>query len=111
MARHVDIEEAAAEEMRRDFLQSLQRLVDLFDDHPFVLPTTGRPSRPLYDALMIALSREPGLDLIANAEAIKTSLADALSNESDYDILVGRGNTMAAIRERVELASLVLASG
>jgi hypothetical protein len=57
MAKHANIEETAVIEMRADFLQYLQRLVDLFDGHPFVLPTTGRPSRPLYDALMIALSR------------------------------------------------------
>jgi hypothetical protein len=111
MAMHANIEETAAKEMRADFLQYLQRLVDLFEGYPFVLPTTGRPSRPLYDALMIALSREPGLDLVTNAEAIRRSLADALSNEADYDVLVGRGNTMAAIRERVELASVILASG
>ena len=27
-----------------------------------------------------------------------------------YDVLVGRGNTMAAIRERVELAGMILAA-
>lgn len=111
MAKYANIEETTANEMRADFLQCLQRLVDLFDGHPFVLPTTGRPSRPLYDALMIALSREPGLDLVTNAEVIRGALAEALSNEADYDVLVGRGNTMAAIRERVELAGVVLASG
>lgn len=111
MAKNAEIEEVTVREMRSDFLQSLQRLVELFEGRPFVLPTTGRPSRPLYDALMIALSRQPVLDLITSAEAIRTSLADALSNAADYDILVGRGNTMAAIRERVELASLILASG
>lgn len=111
MAKYADIDDIAVDEMRSIFLQCLQRLVDLFEGRPFVLPTTGRPSRPLYDALMIALSRQPELDLITNAEAIRTSLADAFSNAADYDILVGRGNTMAAIRERVELASLILASG
>lgn len=110
METHANVSDSVAGEMREEFLRLLRRLVDLFEGQPFVLPTTKRPSRPLYDALMIALSREPGLDLITNASAIRTSLAEALSNARDYDILVGRANTMAAIRERVDLASVILAS-
>jgi hypothetical protein len=111
MAEHAKMNEGEINQMRSDFLKLLQRLVDLFQGRPFILPTTGRASRPLYDALMIALSKEPELDLVTNAEAIRASLAEALSNESDYDVLVGRGNTMTAVRNRVELASLILASG
>jgi Protein of unknown function DUF262 len=110
MATHTKIDDAALNAMREDFLLLLQRLVELFDGHPFLLPTTGRPSRPLYDALMIALSRAPELDLTANAKAIRSSLASALDGEDTYDVLVGRGNTMAAIRARVELAGAILAA-
>lgn len=111
METHTNVNEATTNAMRDDFLELLQRLVDLFDGQPFKLPSTGRPSRPLYDALMIALSRAPELDLTVNAQAIKNSLADALANERQYDILVGRGNTMDAIRSRVELAGQILGSG
>lgn len=111
METHANVSDGVAEDMRTEFLELLRRLVDLFEGHPFVLPTTKRPSRPLYDALMIALSREPELDLVTNALAIRASLEEALSNDRDYNVLVGRANTMAAIRERVDLASLILASG
>jgi phage-related baseplate assembly protein len=83
-------------------------MVDVFDGKPFVLPTAQRPSRPLYDALMIAFSNDPALDLTARAASIRKSLSKALENEESYDVLVGRGNTMAAIRERVELAAEIL---
>ena len=96
--------------MRSDFLGLLERLVDLFEGYPFRLPTTMRPSRPLYDALMIALSNNPELNLIANARAITDSLDAALEDDYKYDVLVGRGNTIAAIRERVELAGEILRS-
>ena len=110
MESHAEITDAAAEAMGRDYLDLLQRLVDLFDGRPFRLPSTGRISRPLYDALMIALSRAPGVDLAANARAINIRLEEALADDETYDVLVGRGNTMAAIRSRVELAGTILAA-
>jgi hypothetical protein len=110
MESHADVNDTAAEAMRRDFLELLQRLVKLFDGRPFRLPATGRISRPLYDALMIALSRTPEVDLVSNAQAIKRGLDEALADNVTYDVLVGRGNTMAAIRARVELAGAILAA-
>ena len=59
---------------------------------------------------MIALSRAPEVDLVLNAEAIKHRLDAALADDATYDVLVGRGNTMAAIRSRVDLASAILAT-
>jgi Protein of unknown function DUF262 len=110
MESHAHIDDAVADAMRRDYLGLLQRLVDLFDGGPFRLPTTGRISRPLYDALMIALSRTPEVDLVSNAQAIKRQLDAALADDETYDVLVGRGNTMAAIRARVVLAGKILAT-
>jgi hypothetical protein len=109
MERKANVDETTAQGMQADFLGLLQRLVDLFAGQPFRLPN-GRPSRPLYDALMIALSLTPELDLVANAQAINRSLAEALDDRGLYDVLVGRGNTMDAIRSRVELAGVILGS-
>lgn len=110
METHQNVDDETANMMRSDFLGLLERLVDLFEGYPFRLPTTMRPSRPLYDALMIALSNNPELNLIANARAITDSLDAALEDDNKYDVLVGRGNTIAAIRERVELAGEILRS-
>lgn len=104
-----DIDDTTANEMRDEFLRLIQRLGELFDGRPFRLPN-GRLSRPLYDALMIALSRAPKINLARNAEAIKNSLESALGDQGKYDVLVGRGNSMIAMRTRVELASEILAS-
>ncbi len=95
-------------EMKDMYLSLLSRLVDLFEGEPFRLPKTKRPSRPLYDALMIALSLSPEIDLIKNPESIRDSLAAALNEETTYEILVGRGNTIESIRQRVEIASRIL---
>jgi hypothetical protein len=109
MERNADASDDEINAMRIDFLALIQRLIGLFDGRPFRLPN-GRLSRPLYDALMVALSEASQMDLAAYGEAIRRSLEAALSDDSAYDVLVGRGNTMAAIRERVELAGRILAS-
>lgn len=98
----------AVGEYESEYLSLLERLTALWDGRPFRIPDLGRPSRPLYDALMIALSKRPDLDLVADAEGIRSRLDAALDKEADYDILVGRGNTVEAIKDRVALATQIL---
>ena len=105
-----DIGAEELREMERQFIDTLSRLVSLFDGAPFRLPKTQRPSRPLYDALMVALSIEPSLDIEKNASKIRSALSEALEEEDKYDVFVGRGNTIDAVRQRVALASMILKS-
>jgi hypothetical protein len=98
-------------DMEKDFLGCLNRLNSIFGTETFRLRKSKRLSRPLYDALMIALSQDPGTDIEANAEAIRTALDEALQNDETYDILVGRGNTIGAVHSRVELANAILHAG
>ncbi|MEO3773203.1 DUF262 domain-containing protein [Micromonospora sp. B9E7] len=107
MEANASIEEDSAERMMDEFNVQLLRFIEVFRGEPFRLPT-GRPSRPLYDALMIALSQSPELDIEARADAIRSALAAALDNEHQYDVLVGRGNTIESVHERVELAGAIL---
>ncbi|MBK5124972.1 DUF262 domain-containing protein [Burkholderia sp. R-69980] len=93
-----------------EFMGLLGRLVALFDGEPFRLPTTNRPSRPLYDALMIALSQHPGTNIEGRQVEIRGALAAALEDSKSYDVLVGRGNTLDAVRQRVALATQILQS-
>ena len=109
MKNNRDLDEAEVRAAEDDFERSLQRLIGVFDGETFRLPT-GRPSRPLYDALMIALSLSPDIAVESHAAAIRAAMADALRSEVDYEILVGRGNTIKAVRERVELADEILRS-
>lgn len=97
--------------LRDLFMDCLSRLLNVFGSSTFRLPGTRRLSRPLYDALMIALSLDPELPIEDNAVEVSAALEQALNDEPTYDILVGRGNTIGAVHERVELASRILQSG
>lgn len=110
MELNKDIGNDRETELEAQFINNMSRLVALFDQEPFRLPTTKRPSRPLYDALMIALSLDPQLDIEANKQSIHSALSAALSDPSSYDVLVGRGNTIEAVRQRVTLANNILKS-
>jgi hypothetical protein len=108
MAENANITNAAVRVMSSEFLECLERLRSVFEGKPFRLPTTNRPSRPLYDALMIALSQASSLNVEARGPSIRRALDVALTDPHQYDILVGRGNTIDAIRERVALAASIL---
>lgn len=110
MERCKDIDKQTEQDLEDQFLQTLSRLVNLFDQEPFRLPKTRRPSRPLYDSLMIALSLAPTLDLKNRISEIHTALGTALAEPATYDILVGRGNTIEAVRQRVALAGQILSA-
>jgi hypothetical protein len=90
------------------YLALLKSLYTTFNEQPFRLPTTNKPSRPLYDALMVALSFYTGFNPVTKAKQIAKRLEDYLSDKESYDILVGRGNTVEAIKDRVKLAEKIL---
>lgn len=106
--KDVDLSEENA--LKSEFLEPLSRLVALFDQEPFRLPKTKRPSRPLYDSLMVALSLAPQIDIESRKSEISAALSFALGDPVSYDVLVGRGNTIEAVRQRVALASKILNS-
>ena len=108
MSENRDVGADELSEMERLLFVSLSRLVALFEGSPFRLPKTQRPSRPLYDALMVALSIEPSLNIEQRAVEIRLALVAALERKDEYDILVGRGNTIEAVRQRVAVASAIL---
>ncbi|MCZ8122483.1 MAG: DUF262 domain-containing protein [Magnetospirillum sp.] len=110
MAANKDLKDKDEAAIEHEFLTLLERLYQLFDAKPFQLPSTARPSRPLYDALMIALSQNPELDLIRRKTPINHALEKSLQSPEEYDVLVGRGNTIEALHQRVQLATSILKS-
>jgi hypothetical protein len=82
-------------------------LHDIFGEHTFVVPSTGRLSRPLYDALMVAYSRISKTQL-DSPDRIKDKLSNYADDPEKYEILIGRGNTPDSIKERVTLAEKIL---
>lgn len=92
----------------KKYLTLLRSLYNTFDEQPFRLPTINKPSRPLYDALMVALSFQDDFNPAAKAKRIAKRLEDYLNDKDSYDVLVGRGNTVDAIKDRVKLAEKIL---
>ncbi len=108
MRENQQISHREAVRMEGEYKKTLLRLTEVFGGHPFRLPKTTRPSRPLYDALMIALSLNSHLDVEKRKKRVQSALAAALADDDTYDVLVGRGNTMDSVIERVELAQKIL---
>jgi DNA-binding transcriptional MerR regulator len=108
MDRHSDDSEAQVARLRALFDTCLGTLDNVFGGDPFVLPNTGRPSRPLYDALMVAQSFHLDVDLVSDATQIRERLAVALNDREKYEILIGRGNSIDAIKKRVDMADSIL---
>ncbi|TFD75457.1 DUF262 domain-containing protein [Cryobacterium sp. Sr8] len=108
MKSQSSVRESSVGDMEAQFTQVITRLQSVFGDVTFRLKDGGRLSRPLYDALMIALSQDPTIDIESNAVSVRGALERALANEADYEVLVGRANTIAAVYERVALARTIL---
>jgi hypothetical protein len=94
-------------QLEQEYRRVLESLFELFDSEPFVLPQTMRPSRPAYDALMVA-SVIIGVPQPGRKSIIKSNFAAAANDKEKYEILVGRGNTVDAIKSRVDLAKEIL---
>lgn len=109
MDANAEISESQQKVLMEEFQESLAWLAGTFEDTVFRLPT-GRLSRPLYDALMIAHMRlsVAGAPL-APAGKVRRRLVAALANQEQYEILVGRGNTIGSVKERADLGRAILA--
>ena len=95
------------EASKKLFIDTLTKLNAIFDSKPFLIPNLNKPSRALYDSLMVAYSLldEKDLDISSN---ILTKLNSSLSQTKTYDILLGKGNSIEAIKLRVEEAKRIL---
>lgn len=107
MKKHKDDSKEAAEKNSVLFNSTLTELFTLFDSKPFVLPNLNKPSRALYDALMVSYSIIPK-EQIDTKENIIQKLKESLSIAKSYDILLGKGNSIEAIRLRIEEAKRIL---
>lgn len=107
MQRNDSLTEGQIALLKADFLGTLDRVMKALGPGFHLLPG-DQPSRPLYDAILVAAAALPNIDLHANATAIRARLDMALGDPVKYDILVGRGNTLESIKDRVALATTIL---
>lgn len=108
MKQHAKDSGSAIESMEHEFREVLSFLFNVFDGHPFVLPQTNRPSRPAYDAMMVATAIAGVATVDGRAHTIRDNFLQAANDPKSYEILVGRGNTVEAIKDRVSLAQRLL---
>ncbi|MDD5028745.1 MAG: hypothetical protein PHH58_04470, partial [Rhodoferax sp.] len=108
MQRYSSLSEPQVAIMKADFLSAITRTTAALGYNFHVLPSNQQLSRPLYDAILVAAHEQQGVDLSNHADEIRRRLADALANQDEYEILVGRGNTLESIKARVALATKIL---
>ena len=108
MKEHSEDSPESFELMEKEYIQLLQSWISASNGSPFRLPNTNRPSRPLYDALMIALSHFTNFDIERDKDKVNARLQSALNDRYKYDILVGRGNTISSIKDRIALAQNII---
>lgn len=108
MRRYSNLSESQVALLKADFLSALNRVAEALGNDFHVLPSNQQLSRPLYDAILVATHRNQQINLVDDAEGIRARLNNALARDSDYDVLVGRGNTLESIKARVNLAANIL---
>jgi Protein of unknown function DUF262 len=91
----------------QEFTSRLNLAYQAFGQDAFMLPKElgDRHSRPLFDAIMLAVHRlwNDRKQLISNKTAVRQRLASALARPKNYEIIVGRPNTANAVRARIDL--------
>jgi hypothetical protein len=108
MELHATESGATLELMEQEFRDVLSFLFSVFDGEPFILPQTNRPSRPAYDAMTVATAIVGVSAVDGRGRMIRDNFFHAANNTESYEILVGRGNTVEAIKDRVSLAQRIL---
>lgn len=105
--KHKDDSKESVEKSKELFTTTLNELYSIFDSKPFVIPSLNKPSRALYDSLMVAYSllTKEQIDIKEN---INKKLQESLAVSKTYDILLGKGNSIEAIKLRIEEAKRIL---
>ena len=109
MEENRDAPPSQIEEWRSTFKTSLEICSEIFKEHTFqvkdIKSKKFRLSQPLFDSLMIAADTYKGKRsfLIRNRTKIISELNKALSSESTYEVIVGKPNTAAAVKQRISI--------
>jgi Protein of unknown function DUF262 len=115
MKENMNAEDQALYQLREAFLNSLRIAYAIFGERTFRVYDSGGKwvlSRPLFDAVMVAVERLAlhEAKLVARKKKIQTSLRKALSRQRVYEIVVGRPNTAKATKARISILYNLLGS-
>ncbi len=116
MKSNRNLPEPQIEELKSEFVNTLEFAVSVFGSEAFRLPPTPKKarrthSRPLYDAQMIALKRQMHRkdEILAAKEKIRAAIDKiCLPTSEVYETIVGRPNTANAISKRISTVEAVI---
>lgn len=116
MRRHRNSNDDKLEQLRSGFLEAINLCVEVFGDDVFRIPpgeqrTRSLLSRPFFDAQMVVMHQlaDKRDRILKRAHSIKKEVMElAIPDNSNYKLIVGRANTAAAIRERIEVVQSVI---
>ena len=107
MESNQNIGDKQVKKLKDDFISRLALVEKIFGNDAFVVPKElgSRQSRPLFDALMIAVDRLWGDKelLVAKSAALQKQLVVRLKRPKSYSLIVGRPNTADAVKKRISL--------
>lgn len=114
MKRNEDMPDTEITTLRERFIRSVELCRDIFQDKAFKIPEkdgTSKLSFPLYDAEMVAADRlaDKGDALVKRRAAVQKAIESAIKVKKTYEIIVGKPNTAAAIRDRLATIEAILA--
>lgn len=113
-AMDVKLTQPEADSATEEFKSRFKFLFELFDSKPFVLRSQTdqkeRVSAAVYDASMVALSNvwSQRDAIFADKDKVVARMAAANGDADKYEVLVGRGNTAEAVKDRIELLQNIL---
>lgn len=100
------------QQLRDRFSDCLRISHAVFGERTFRVRVKGkwRHSRPLFDAVMVAIDRlaDHERKLIANRRKIREALLEETEKEDIYEIIVGRPNTAKAVKKRISIVQDLL---
>jgi len=109
MERHYKDAPHIIEGLTNRYQRYLRSLFDIFDERPFRIPDTARPSRTLYDAMMVAMSLLDTDELYTQRAQIQQRLQTALDDPEKHEFMVGsKGVSLDHIKQRVRIADTIL---
>lgn len=113
-AMEVEFTQEQADAAEEEFSVLFEFCFNLFDGKPFEISAPGEVkstvSAALYDACMVAASRlvESLNEITADKNNVQQRLAEAVQSDVQYEVIVGRGNTAEAVRDRINLLQNIL---
>ena len=116
MVRYRESEDDELEQLKSEFLGALDLCVRVFRKDVFRIPRGGgrkKPqlSRPFFDAQMVVmhLLADQRNQILRYASSIRRAVLSLAASDSDkYELMVGRANTAAAVRERIEVVKMIV---